>query len=136
MNVYQNEHVTISVDCSMHLICQTWTGVPTSDSFRTGELMALQLAEDHHLKRWLIDQQQIRLIKPKDLQWFAQEWLPQAACRLPQGRQVAIVLTDLNQFCKVGCDLCLRAAFATNTGLQSRYFTDRQHAHNWLTAKK
>ena len=136
MKAYHNEHVTISVEYHIHLLCQTWTGVPTSESYREGGLMALQLADGHQLKRWLIDQRQLRMFKPKDLQWFIQEWLPQAASRLPDDIQIAIVLTDMNQFSKLGADLTLRAALAANPSLQSRYFTDTQAARDWLTTRK
>lgn len=136
MEIYQNEHVTLTVACHIHLIGQTWVGVPSSESYRAGSLAALYLAEQHQLKRWLIDQRQLRMFRPKDLQWFIEEWLPLAVARLTDNVAVAIVLTDLNQFSKLGSDLVLRAALGLNPQLQSRYFTDMAEARTWLTARK
>lgn len=134
MKTYHNEHVTIAVACHIHLICQTWSGVPSSESYRDASLVALKLTEHHQLKRCLIDQRQLRMFRPKDLQWFIQELLPMTADLLPRDMQLAIVLPDLNHFSKLGSDLTLRAGLAINPSLRSRYFTDKQEAWNWLTA--
>lgn len=85
--------------------------------------------------RWLIDQRQLRLFNPVDLHWFTQVWLAETLGRQTTNVQVAIVLTDLNQFSKLGSDLMLRVALTMNQALQSRYFTEVEAAYNWLTIK-
>ena len=136
MKTYCNNHLTITTECGIHLICQTWTGVPTSECYREGCLMALQLSKEHHLKRWLIDQRQLDMFRPKDIQWFIETWIPQANRHPSRTIQVAIVLADTNQFNKLGSDLVLRAALAANDYLQSRYFTDKPAARQWLTTSR
>ncbi|MVM37299.1 hypothetical protein GO730_06025 [Spirosoma sp. HMF3257] len=124
MKTYQNEHVMVKVACSVHLLQQTWVGIPTSENFRDGSLAILALAKRHQIKRWWIDLRQLRLFNPIDLHWFIQHWLPQAYTGqlLPQQARVAISLNDLNQFGKLGSDMLLRASGNLNESLTSRYF--------------
>ncbi|WP_461043080.1 hypothetical protein [Spirosoma harenae] len=134
MKTYQNEHVRVEVDCSVHLLQQVWFDVPTSENFRDGSLATLALAKRHQVKRWLIDLRRLRLFNPIDLQWFIQHWLPQSNAGIGLSNRVciAIVLTDLNQFGKLGSDLLLRAAGNLNSSLSSRYFIDGENARQWL----
>lgn len=124
----------VEVDCSIHLLQQTWVGLPTSENFRDGSLAILALAKRHQIKRWLIDLRQLRLFNPMDLHWFINHWLPQAnsGMVLPQHARVAIILNDLNQFGKLGPDMILRASGALNQSLSSRYFVGDEDTRPWL----
>lgn len=132
MKTYSNEHVMVTVDCGVHLLHQTWLGLPASRPFRDGCSASLTLAERHRVKRWLIDLRQLRIFNPVDLQWYVQRWLPQAMLRLPQSLTIAIVLSETNQFGKLGADLMLRSALKLNNALMSRYFLDEDAARQWL----
>lgn len=134
MKTYRNEHVWVEVDCSVHLLRQTWLGVPSSENFRDGSLAILALAKRHQVKRWQIDLRHLRLFNPVDLHWFIDHWLPQAnagAGLTPQAR-IAVVLNDPNQFGKLGADLILRASGQLNQALSSRYFVGTDDYHQWL----
>ena len=134
MKTYQNEHVVVEVECSVHLLQQTWLGIPNSENFRDGSLAIMALAKRHQVKRWLIDLRQLRLFNPTDLRWFIKHWLPQASegQSLPQQARVAITLNDPNQFGKLGSDLILRASGNLNDSLSSRYFVSNDEARHWL----
>lgn len=132
MKTYANEHVIVTVDGGVHLLRQTWVGLPTSRLFREGCLASLALAERHHVKRWLIDLRQLRIFNPVDLQWYVQRWLPEAMLRLPHNISIAIVLSETNQFGKLGADLMLRATLKMNNTLTSRYFLEEEAARQWL----
>lgn len=137
MKTYRNEHVTVEVECSVHLLQQTWLGLPTSESFREGSLAILALAKRHQVKRWLIDLRALRMFNPVDLHWYIQHWLPQADLgpKLPRQARIAIILKDLNQFGKLGSDLILRASGSLNESLTSRYFVGDEDARQWLLIK-
>ncbi len=122
----------VQVDCSVHLLRQTWMGIPSSTSFRDASLAILALAKRHQIKRWQVDIQQLRLFNPVDLHWFIQHWLPQASPGLPSSPKVAIILNDFNQFAKLGTDLLLRASSAVDPGLSCRYFIDGDDTYQWL----
>ena len=132
MKTYQNEHVLVQVDCCVHLLQQTWKGIPSSENFRDASLASLALAKRHQIKRWQIDIQQLRLFNPIDLHWFMQHWLPQANSTLVQQARVAIILNDSNQFGKLGADLLIRASTAVNAGLDCRYFVGNEDSYQWL----
>ena len=132
MKTYQNEHVTVLVECSVHLIQQTWTGLPSSENFRDGTLATLALAKRYRVKRWQIDLRQLRLFNPTDLHWFMQHWLPQASSGLSPDARVAVILGDMNQFGKLGSDLILRASTALNNELACRYFIGNDDTYPWL----
>ena len=132
MKTYRNEHITINVECSVHLLQQTWVGLPTSENFRDGSLATMALARRHQVKRWLIDLRQLRLFNPMDLHWFIQQWLPQANPGLLHQARVAVILNDLNQFSKLGADLILRASTTMNDALACRYFVDDEDCRQWL----
>jgi len=132
MKTYQNEHVTVVTQCSVHLLQQTWIGLPTSENFRDGSLATIALAKRHQIKRWLIDLRQLRLFNPTDLHWFIQHCIPQSSSGLPQKARIAIVLTDLNQFSKLGSDLILKSLLMVNSELSCRYFLANDDTQPWL----
>lgn len=132
MKTYQNEHVWVLVECNVHLLTQTWIGLPSSENFRDGTLATLALAKRHQVKRWQIDLRQLRLFNPTDLHWFVQHWLPQASQGLSRQARVAIIVSDFNQFGKLGSDLIIRASLALNHELTCRYFVDDDDVHAWL----
>lgn len=132
MKTYQNEHVRVLVECSVHLIQQTWVGLPSSENFRDGSLATLALAKRHQVKRWQIDLRQLRLFNPTDLHWFMQHWLPQAGSGLAPNARIAIILNDVNQFGKLGADLIIRASMGINNALAYRYFTGSDDTYSWL----
>ncbi|GAB4025176.1 hypothetical protein [Spirosoma koreense] len=132
MKTYRNEHVQVRVECSIHLLEQSWVGLPSSDHFRDASLAILALAKRHQIKRWQVDLRQLRLFNPVDLHWFVQHWLPQASAGLTPTAQVAIILNDVNQFGKLGSDLIIRESMAVNPHLSCRYFTGQQEASRWL----
>ncbi|GAB3977521.1 hypothetical protein GCM10028806_39200 [Spirosoma terrae] len=132
MKSYQNEHVALTVDCSIHLLSQTWIGIPSSDNFQQGSRVSFVLAQRHQIKRWLIDLQDLRLFNPTDLQWFIHHWLPKAEQTLSHTSRIAIVLNDLNQFSKQGSDLIVRASMSINPLVMSRYCLSKKEARQWL----
>lgn len=134
MKTYCNDHVTVTMDCSVHLLQQTWVGVPTSRHFREASWISIQLAQQHQAKRWLIDLRLLRQFSPIDLHWFVQEWLSDTVQHLPQSVYVAVILREPHQFGKLGADLLLRAAMRVNKALASRYFLDEDDARQWLLA--
>lgn len=138
MKTYQNEHVWVEVDCSIHLLQQIWSGLPTSENFRDGSLAIMALAKRHQVNRWLVDLRQLRLFNPVDLHWFIQHWLPQANAEnnMPQQARIAVILNGMNQFGKLGSDLLLRASGVHNESLSSRYFVGNEDAREWLLMKK
>ena len=135
MKTYQNEHVTVVVEPHVHLLQQIWHGVPAREHYVNGQLATLQLAGRHQVKRWLVDQRDLVMYNPLDLQWTVGQWLPQAKAQLSRKTRVAIVLRDMNQFAKLGSDLLLRAALAAAPLLESRYFLETEPARAWLLAR-
>ena len=132
MKTYQNEHVTVVTECSVHLLQQTWVGIPSSENFRDGSLATIALARRHQIKRWRIDLRQLRVFNPVDLHWFIQHCLTPGNSGLPRKARIAIILNDLNQFGKMGSDLIIRAMMAENNDLACRYFLDNDDTQHWL----
>jgi len=136
MNIYQNEHLTISLESHIHVIQQKWEGVPSSENFYKGCLISMNLAIKHQIRKWLLDQRELMMFNPKDLQWCTQKWLPELIRQLGANMKIAVVLQDMNQFGKLGSDILLRAGFAMNPYLESRYFLDNEEAKEWLITKR
>lgn len=95
--------------------------------------MTLMLAEQHQIKRWLIDVRMLRMFNPTDLQWLIRQ-LPEARLLSTRDIRVAIILNDLHQFGKLGTDLVLQTCTSLNKSLSSRYFLDGEDAQQWLLA--
>lgn len=133
MKTYRNEHVTVEITGNVHLLTQTWHGLPSSASFREGFQMSLWLARRHHVSRWLIDLRTLRLFNPIDLQWFSQWYcLPEIATGGQPEVRIAFILNDPNQFAKAGSDRLMRLSAGQNPTLSSRYFLDADEARAWL----
>ena len=132
MKTHKNDHLTLEVSCNHHFLRQTWVGIPSRENFQRGSLTTLKLVRQHRIKRWLIDLRPLRMFNPTDLHWFIRHWLPGATDTQQQSVFIGIVLTDLNQFGKLGADLLLRAAAIFNPQLSCRYFIDETEARQWL----
>ena len=132
MTSYQNEHVTVCFERPIQAIRQTWVGLPTSESYRNGWLASLQLAEQYHVKKWLVDQAFLKQFNGEDLVWSIQQGLPRAVALLGSGARVAVVLSRTSQFVKLGADILLQAAAKTDHYLESRYFFEPAEARKWL----
>ncbi|MFD2569154.1 hypothetical protein ACFSUS_00825 [Spirosoma soli] len=132
MKTYQNEHVTVTVEKGARLLRQTWVGLPTSGHYQRGSLMSVAFTKQYAVNRWLIDLRQLRIFNPIDIQWFVQQCLPALAGCWPKNTKIAVLLNNANQFAKLGTDIVLKAAMATNQTLASRYFLDNDDARYWL----
>lgn len=132
MKTYQNDHVRITLNANVHLLRQTWIGLPSSANFRTGSEMTMQLAKQHQIKRWLIDLRLLRLFSPMDLNWFINGWMPENDFSLPNNSRVGVLLKTTNQFSRLGIDLLMRAVISQNPTVMSRYFNDEAEAVDWL----
>lgn len=131
MKLFENKSVIISID---ELIpCLEWIGKGplNSQTFRESEEKSLAFYQEYKPKypalEWFVDARKIRSLAPEDVEWVAQEILPQFAAAgltkevfvLPEsaiGRFVVRDYTDL----------------ATGKKVEIQAFVSVEEAKNWL----
>ena len=129
MTFFENQYVTITVDEPTQTLVHTWRGFAQGHDYRRAWEASLALAQQHNIKRWLINQCDLKGVSSRDLQWTNEEWAPQS--RPPGGemRYTAIVLSD-NIFDQVALSRSARAL--REKGIVAGYFAKEQFAKEWL----
>ena len=82
MKLFENEYVILSID--EQVPCLEWTGKKgflPSQIFRRSEEKSLQFYSEYHetypAMQWLVNAREIGVVSPADMQWVADEILPQ-----------------------------------------------------------
>ena len=131
MKLFENESVIISIDESIP--CLEWIakGPLNSQTFRESEVKSLAFYQEYKPKypalEWFVDTRKIRSLLPDDVEWVAQDILPQffaagltkEAFMIPEtalGRLVVRDYTDL----------------ATGKRVEIQTFVSVEDAKNWL----
>ena len=75
----------------LHLAC--FGDFPSKD-FRNSLLAALQFAEEHHVKHWLLDYTAVGTLNEMDEDWLHTHLFPRIMMTMGTGNYVAIVLSE------------------------------------------
>ena len=129
MTPFENQYVTITIDESLQTLVHTWRGFAQGEDYRNAWEESLKLAQQHNLKRWLINQRDLKGISSRDLQWTNEEWVPKSKQAMSEMRYTAIVLSD-NIFDEVA--LSRSAQALREKGIIAGYFANEQFAKEWL----
>ena len=131
MKVYSASLLEVEFDAAqgrMHLICKSNF---RSQDFRDSLLAALQFAEKHHAKQWLIDYTAIGNLEEEEQKWLHTQLFPRMMMTMGTGNYVAVVLSNRSY------EALLREAGVL--GLQSynsyiiiNTFCDADQATAWL----
>ena len=77
-NIYfKNDFVSIYFDKDLRIGKAVWQGDLVGSEFREAVLLCLDLIDRHSLVGWLGDNRRMKSIRPDDLQWSLQHFLPQ-----------------------------------------------------------
>ena len=129
MTPFENQYVTITIDESLQTLVHTWRGFAQGEDYRNAWEESLKLAQQHNLKRWLINQRDLKGISSCDLQWTNEEWVPKSKQAMSEMRYTAIVLSD-NIFDEIA--LSRSAQALREKGIIAGYFANEQFAKAWL----
>ena len=129
MTSFENQYVTITVDESLQTLVHTWRGFAQGEDYRNAWEASLKLAQQHNLKRWLINQRDLKGISSRDLQWTNEEWVPKSKQAMGTMRYTAIVLSD-NIFDEVVLNRSAQAL--REKGIIAGYFANEHFAKAWL----
>ena len=77
-NIYfKNDFVSIHFDRDLRIGKAVWQGDLVGSEFREAVLLCLDLIDRHSLVGWLGDNRRMKSIRPDDLEWSLQHFLPQ-----------------------------------------------------------
>ena len=94
MKVYSTSMLEVVFDAAqgrLHLICISKF---SSQDFRDSLLAALQFAEDHHVKQWLIDYTAIGNLEEAEQNWLHTHLFPRMMMTMGTGNYVAVILSE------------------------------------------
>jgi hypothetical protein len=127
--VFDKTFLTIYHLSEESLIHLQWKGYTTSDQFREGLNVALDLVRENHIENWLGNLKLMQVILSSDEEWTNTEWFPQIAQTTL--KRMAIV-TSLDFFNNTAVKRIVEKAEPT-INFETRYFVDVKDAHDWLT---
>lgn len=133
MKLFENESVIVSIDESIP--CLEWIGkrALNSQAFRESEKQSLAFYQKYKPKyptlEWFVDARKIRSLLPEDVEWVAQEILPQFAVAGLTKEVFVIPESAIGRFVvKDYTDL------ATGKTVEIQAFASVEDAKNWLKA--
>ena len=122
----EQEHISMHVRPSEHLMLQTWRGYVPSAEFRSIMNEALVHAERLDVRRWFNDLREMEAILQKDEKWTMEDWFPRLA-----RTNVARILMSADYFNQMSVDRIMNVGTALMP-LAVGYFGDAEEARSWL----
>jgi hypothetical protein len=89
---------------------------------------AIRAMTEHEGSRWLFDGRNMKAMKPSELQWITEVWLPRA---LAAGLRVAAIVMPTSDTAMKNIDDMAKAA---EDEVEVRYFSSVENARRWLGA--
>jgi hypothetical protein len=109
----------------VHIEAKGWADTAESHAVLDSALRAMT---DHQGSRWLVDGRDMQAMKPSDLQWINDVWLPTA---IAAGLRVAAIVMPTSEMAMQNID---DMATAAEDKIEVRYFSSVENARQWLTA--
>lgn len=134
MRLYKASSLVIDCDEALKKLYMTCLSTLVSSEFREGLMAALECAEKHHIKLWLLDLREIGELDEKEEEWLHRYFFPSIMAKLGTGNYVAMVLSEkcydmlLHEAGKYG----LRSY---NEVIIMKNFFDLEEADSWLNTK-
>lgn len=95
MDIYlQEKFVTIYLDREHNLGKAIWNGFLTSEEYRQGAQICLDLIYNQSLSKWLADNRKMKAIRKQDQEWTLQYIFPKLA-RSPLRKMATLVSEDI-----------------------------------------
>ena len=134
MILYKASSLVIDCDEVQKKLYMTCLSALLSREFREGLMVALDCAERHNIKLWLLDLREIGELDEEEEEWLHRYFFPNIMAKLGTGNYVAMVLSEkcynvlLHEAGKYG----LRSY---NELIILKNFFDLAEADNWLNTK-
>jgi hypothetical protein len=107
----------------VHIEAQGWADTAESHAVLDSAIRAMT---DHQGSRWLFDGRDMNAIKPSELRWITEVWLPRA---LAAGLRVAAIVMPTSGKAMNNIDDMAKAA---ENEIEVRYFSSVENARQWL----
>jgi hypothetical protein len=130
MICYQNQYVTIEVNTELQALVQTWRGFAKGEQYREAWNKSLNIAQEHQLTHWLIDQTSLKGVDCQDWEWVNENWKPRFEQQISES-STAFVLAN-NIFDEIAGKIVSRKTNGTTKKSATGYFADKQRAEKWL----
>lgn len=129
MDIYfQEKYVTIYVDRAQYLARAVWNGFLSSENYRSGSQICINLIYNQNISKWLADNRKMKAIRKQDQEWTVEHMVPKLA-RSPLRKMATIVSEDIfNQ-------MAVESMFTRSSDLinfEHHYFKDEITALIWL----
>jgi hypothetical protein len=90
-NVFQSEYTRVFKEHNtVHLQISDF---PENEEFQQAWKFALKLAAEQDNYHWVMNMKDLRMLRPKSIEWLQQQWLKEAL-QLPKRARLAMILPD------------------------------------------
>jgi hypothetical protein len=110
----------------VHIQAQGWADTAESHAILDSAIRAMT---DHQGSRWLVDGRDMKALRPSDLQWITEVWLPTA---LAAGLRVAAIVMPTSDDAMKNIDDMAKAA---EDEIEVRFFSTVEKARQWLSGR-
>lgn len=134
MILYKANSIEIVCDEEQKRLYLTCLNQLSSKEFRGGLLEALQCAEEHEIRQWLLDLQKIGELEEEEEEWLQRFFFPSLMAKLGTGNYIAMVLSEqcYNKLLHEAGRYGLRSY---NEVIIMKNFFELSDAEKWLESK-
>jgi len=120
-------------DDSVDAIIQTWKKEPTSEEFREGMNLLIELMNKNSTGALLSNTTSIGAISPEDQEWSYTDWLQRA---LTIGYHSFAVIISTEIFAQMSVEDVLSEVETGESKLKTQHFNSEEKAREWLATIK
>lgn len=128
MVYYDQPYVTIEIEPDKDLLVITWLGFAGSQEYRETRTRAIELSQEHGVKRWLSNMKNMKAIRQAEQEWTIDEWLPMFL-KLKLERWAILVSDDMFNQMAVSS---MMSKIRPYLNYPVEYFHDLNSARKWV----
>jgi SpoIIAA-like len=126
MSLYESDYLTAWWDDKLACLVIKRIGFVSGEEFKYHNLKLLEIIKSHKVIKMITDVRQMKVVAPKDQEWFAQEYLTQAHAA---GLNHMAIIPPSSLIAQMSVTMVERKADGI---IEMRYFTTFEDAADWI----
>jgi hypothetical protein len=124
--LYESDYLKVWWDNTLNCLVIKRVGFVSGDEFIQHNLKLLEFIQTHHVSKMITDVTQMKVVSPKDQDWFVREYLPKAHAA---GLNYMAIIPPASLIAQMSVAMVERKA---DNIIVMRYFTTFEEAADWI----
>lgn len=129
--IYQHENVTIQHQTDKNNLRLEWKGDVSLPLYKDALTHCLDYAQEHQVRKFLINQTQLNQVPPEAQHWLMNEWFPAVEHSVAGTLSFGIVPSQL-LYRRIASNKAAHQLRQSSQKSRVHYFKDESAALNWL----